>query len=359
MSIISLTDTILLFTGALNLWIFAAFEWSIMTTSTIVCKLSPFLIYTALDYSISLIVLLTAEKLYAISKPLQANQNKENIKKTLLFAFLSLGLCAAVNSHFLFSQSLNVIKIDNSMNKTSDTIKMCTNDIWWAKFYDYYWPYIDATIYSFLPFLLITVFNALIIKGLLKEAKKSCKLQKRFRSREDLNKAASSPALIKKNKIFKINCNQEAEFHSPIRRVAIVEFNSKNLFTQISLAIKHVNRVNKSDPKRITRVIFMINISFFLLTMPIVVLQIVNQAYINTKIKNLTTLDQEKRSDIIDKDEISQEHLFDLLKALFEFLQYLNHSINFFLYCFSGQTFRTETKNFILSFRKILNFCKE
>ena len=31
------------------------------------------------------------------------------------------------------------------------------------EFYEYYWIFIDATIYSFLPFVLLTIFNILIV----------------------------------------------------------------------------------------------------------------------------------------------------------------------------------------------------
>ena len=358
MSIISVTDTILLFTGALNLWVFAAFNWSIVTTSTITCKLLPFLIYTALDFSILIIINVTAKKMYAILKPLEAIHSKENVKKSVCFALLTLVICSAINSHFLFSQSLNIINVNNNFNKT--LIKMCTNDIRWNKFYDYYWPYIDATIYSFLPFILITVFNVLIIKGLLEEAKKSYKLQEKNCSKDALNKTGLSLALKKKNTILKIDKpNVELHSHYSNRRTAVVEFNSKNIFTQLALAIKHDKKVNKGNPKRMTGVIFMINISFIVLTMPIVILQIVNQIYINNKINKLSNLRDESISDSIGQDELSHENIFDLLKAIFEVFQYLNHSINFFLYCFSGQTFRNETKLFLLNFIKILGVCKK
>ena len=40
--------------------------------------------------------------------------------------------------------------------------------------------------------------------------------------------------------------------------------------------------------------------------------------------------------------------LIEFLHALAEFLQFCNHSSNFFLYSLSGKTFRNETKKFLI-----------
>ena len=65
--------------------------------------------------------------------------------------------------------------------------------------------------------------------------------------------------------------------------------------------------------------------------MPIVILQIVNKKSLRNK--------QESDEDF--------ENLFDLLKSIAEILQYINHSIIFFIYCLSGTSYRNKTKIFL------------
>lgn len=50
-------------------------------------------------------------------------------------------------------------------------------DVIWQSFYEKYWFYIDATIYSFLPSILLTIFNISIIRYLFKAADESLKLK--------------------------------------------------------------------------------------------------------------------------------------------------------------------------------------
>ena len=83
--------------------------------------------------------------------------------------------------------------------------------------------------------------------------------------------------------------------------------------------------------------------------MPIAIFQILDQREINEQ--SYKSIKNEKIVENIQK----QDHI--LLKAIFETLQFLNHGLNFFFYCFSGQKFRNETKKFFsnifdISFKK-------
>lgn len=115
-----------------------------------------------------------------------------------------------------------------------------------------------------------------------------------------------------------------------------------------------------------------INISFCVLSMPMVIMQIFYYSFINKKsneitISSLVYLIQDNKEPTFDKSKEvflqNQEHLnnetnnlVDLLHCIAELLQYLNHGSNFILYCLSGSTFRNETKAF---FRLILNVIKK
>ena len=77
-----------------------------MVLTNLSCKILPFIIYTMLDLSVGIIVTTTSEKLFAVSRPLIANNLKHNYKNSSKKIFLLLDFFAIVNSHFLFSHSI-------------------------------------------------------------------------------------------------------------------------------------------------------------------------------------------------------------------------------------------------------------
>ena len=67
--------------GGLNLWVESTFKWKLINKSIFICKTFPFFTYTMLQYSVTLIVIVTAEKLYAVLFPLKASRLKLNRKR--------------------------------------------------------------------------------------------------------------------------------------------------------------------------------------------------------------------------------------------------------------------------------------
>ena len=323
--------------GGLNLWLESAFNWKLTGISTVVCKIFPFFTYTMFDYSIAIIVIMTSKKLYAVSFPLRANALKFSRKESIP-ALSALLICCIINSHFLFSLTLAEVISTNSFN--SSTMNVCINDKWYD-FYDNYWIYIDAAVYSFLPFVLITITNISIIIFLVKEKKKSLTLQ-RFRVtkfRKFDSAIMHSNYFTEKNNIKDSSRLQSNSLISSASkqdqlkgRMIIAEHDRKHSVFEIASRYKRFPINNK----RLTIMIFLINISFSILTMPIVILQIIHQQKINDMIETIFT---EKSTQTFEE----KENIFNLLKAIFELLQFLNHSVNFFLYCLSGTTFRRET----------------
>lgn len=293
---------------------------------------------------------MTAEKAYAVIYPINANQRKSNIRRSVNFVIVAMAVCFCINSHFLASQSLNFITM-NSINSNetlnnTQTFLICGSSVWWTVFYEIYWPFIDATIYSFLPFILITTFNIFILKHIIKEKKKRSVLQhiNEIDSFSLLNSRMSS-LNTKIQVVFNKESTNQLELFDTKRRTAVVEYNCKNIFVYFASAAR-----SKTKSSKVNSIgILMINVSFLFLTMPIVILQIINSAY----------LSDNHPSYEISREEFSRKQYFDIIKAVFELLQYMNHSINFCLYCLSGRTFRKETKivlaNFINFLRNLKN----
>ncbi len=170
MSFLALTDTGVLIIGAINKWF--------TETSLVGCKLFPVLFYSFADYSVLIIVLMNGERLYAVWRPVQA----KNLLKTHFYRiFLALAgfFCFSINSHFIFSHSVVIHELiiqettavsftdltsirKNNKSYISQEVSVCEY-VRFKEFYEYYWIFIDATIYSFLPFVLLTIFNILII----------------------------------------------------------------------------------------------------------------------------------------------------------------------------------------------------
>lgn len=205
MSFLSLVDSGVLLLGGVNLWLHSANYNSLPMASVIGCKLVPFLFYSLADYSVFIIVIMTAERFYAVWKPVHSSHlNKKRLFRLNLF--LASLFCMLVNFHFILTHSLDE-QVDETyqeeinefhLNSTLISLiepkvnKICVY-VEWKVFYEKYWIYIDASIYSFIPFILITIFNILIIRLLSKADKKGnqlnadgvvCKLRKRTTSND-------------------------------------------------------------------------------------------------------------------------------------------------------------------------------
>ena len=280
-----------------------------------------------LHYSVTIIVILTADKLYAVSSPFKAFERKFAKKKLSIIAFLALLVCCLINSHFLYSLNIFPMNLSsNTINKnnTQNFTKICTNNKW-KSFYANYWIYIDASVYSFLPFTLITIFNTLIIIRLVKEEKKSFELQQTvFGSQYSVFKIRNR---VSRTEIKRVTYQK--------RRMAIIECNRNNSLLRVVMCHNQRKR-HKINTKVSILTILLITISFCILTMPIAIFEILNENYIK-KFSKLTIF-----AKYLFYDDFEEK--FNRLKSLFQLLQYINHSINFLLYCVSGRTFRQEAK---------------
>lgn len=174
MSFLGLVDTGVLLSGAFSIWLHYINLDGLPFISWLGCKLTMFIFYTLADYSVLIIVIMTAERFYGVWKPVHANKWTKK-RFSLITSFL---FCCFVNSHFIFTHS--IVEYPDSNNELvknlsdNETISMNTSScefIMWKEFYEKYWIFIDATIYSFIPFVAITLFNILIIRFLNKAEK--------------------------------------------------------------------------------------------------------------------------------------------------------------------------------------------
>ena len=173
MSLLGLVDTGVLLTGAFSIWLNHINLEPLPLISWLGCKLTMFLFYTLADYSVLIIVIMTAERFYGIWKPV----HKNFLTKKCLTMIVSFLFCCLINSHLVFTHSIisdsitNVSVYNLTANVSFNMNTVACEFVVWKEFYEKYWIFIDATIYSFIPFAAITVFNILII-SLLNRAEK-------------------------------------------------------------------------------------------------------------------------------------------------------------------------------------------
>lgn len=165
-----------------------------------------------------------------------------------------------INSHFFFT-----VSIQNKPNRdeceASPSFELLVNNIW---------PWVDAVIYSFLPFVIIGILNCFIIRKISQAAK---------------------------------------------RRKGFLQVKHRTT--------REVRRYKSSDSnKKLTTILLSVSFTFLVTATPM------NISLIFTAFWNRGPGD------------VKEAAMFHLIKTITELLMYVNHSINFFLYCATGQKFR-------------------
>jgi hypothetical protein len=182
----------------------------------------------------------------------------------------------SVNSHFLWSVELHHYTFNSS------SISKCHAKPLFTHLVEEIWPWVDAAIYSFVPFLIIIILNIFIIERIIS-------------ARQNRNVLRQRTSLQEKYGDVK------------------------------------PNRTHEEASKRITFMLLVVSFSFLLTTLPMNLVLIVTSIYGTKETENDAIFSKRK-----------------LISTSAEMLMYLNHSINFFLYCVTGKKFRLQFKELIL-----------
>ena len=168
LSALAIMDLLVLYIGLLRLWI-GQFTIDFRTQADWVCKIIVFLGYVCSDTSVWLIIAVTAERFCVVYFPLHAPRLC-NVKNARIVIFAIVLLFSSINGHFLWSVELEI----NHFNET--VLKTCHSRKNYQFLVEIVWPWIDAVIYSFVPFVLILVFNILIIRQVFMAKKTRSKM---------------------------------------------------------------------------------------------------------------------------------------------------------------------------------------
>ena len=264
LAVLSIADTFVLYVGLLRMWVGELTGSDIRNLNDWLCKLTVMLLHISSDYSVWLIIAVTVERYIAVCHPLKAFSMCNNSRAFKVVICIAL-LIVLTNSHFLWTIHVRELPLESN-----GTVSRCVGTPEHQVLVHAVWPWVDAVIYSFLPFVVITVLNSLIINQVFKS----------HRGREHLQNG--SPSLAGRG--------------------------------------RH-NRYSDQG-SRLTVMLLTVSFSFLLTTLPMNILVIIIELF---KVKNYHQLSQLK-----------------LASTVMEMLMYMNHSINFFLYCATGQKFRLQ-----------------
>ena len=276
LAVLAIMDISVLYIGLLRMWI-GQLTVDILDISNWLCKGLNFLGYVCSDSSVWLIIAVTVERYIAVCFPLRAPRMC-NTRRALIVVILIIVALSLVNGHMLWTVELSYKYHNGSY------VSKCDPSVNYKTLIKEIWPWVDAAIYSFVPFVIITVLNIQIIRQVLYSRKQRNALQQ----------------LTVTSKVNGIIYKTRAKRHC-------------------------------EGSKKLTCMLLAVSFTFLLTTLPMNVLQIVS-AFIGPN-----------------QDDGSAEYALryaklTLARTVVELLMYINHSINFFLYCATGRKFRLQFK---------------
>lgn len=259
LTVLTFADTMVLFSGLLRIWIAELTGGSdFRVWSQWSCKLTNVVGTTVSDYSGWLIIAVTAERFLAVCYPLKAPMVCSRRRAYLIMVGLLVFLLL-FNVHMLWTSELisqtNVCGQVRVHCESSPDFKYLGEEVW---------PWMDAFVYSFIPFVVILTLNVLIVRKVV--------MSRRHRDAQ--------------------LCRRSVTMTPPSEKSA-----------------------------RMSVMLVTISFAFLVTTLPMNVTVIVNNSV------NFQGAGRARMK---------------LGRTITELLMYVNHSINFFLYCATGQKFRRE-----------------
>uniref|UniRef100_A0A5K4F5P8 G_PROTEIN_RECEP_F1_2 domain-containing protein n=1 Tax=Schistosoma mansoni TaxID=6183 RepID=A0A5K4F5P8_SCHMA len=314
----SIVDEIVLIVGLLRRWIDKIFDTKFENTSNFMCKMIHFWGTSSSLLSVWLTVSLTAERALVVSFPLHVTRWISYTRVRNMIIILSI-LCVILSLHFYFtvgitSNCLHELKNSSSsswLTTINQTIQInltipfmkhktqmkCFNQCTILPQYsilNWYWSSFDAILYSYLPFCLIFGFNIIILKSVYRANKERKHLhihQYKLKYSRNHDSLSSTPSILTTKSII----------------------NHKNI---------KINETNYNI-KQLTIILLIISFLFLFTTFFIVLIKILAQII-----------------DLRGKNKLNIRINFYLIDNLSELFMYINHSMNFYLFCITGKLFR-------------------
>ena len=269
LAVLSLADILVLCIGLLTIWIDELMGFNPVDRSDWLCKITKAVGYTVSDFSVWCIIAVTVERYIVVRYPLRAG-TLCNTKRAMVFILVVFVFLLAVNSHFFWTVNVYSMVISNRSNDSNSTsihLTVCGSEKY-PFLVNTVWSWVDAFLYSFLPFVVIIVLNSLIISIVYTAQKGRTQLQ--------------------------VGGARESRRHNSVTSI------------------------------KLTFMLLCVSFAFLITTLPMNITSIAAFFFGASK-NNLASMSKYK-----------------LAYSVTQLLMYTNHSMNFFLYCATGQKFRQE-----------------
>ncbi|XP_070190166.1 probable G-protein coupled receptor 139 [Littorina saxatilis] len=258
---LAVADSLVLYIGLLRLWLGEVTGSDFHNSADWICKLTISLGYTASDLSVWLIIAVTVERYIVVCFPLRASAmiNTNRAKKVIGFLVL---LMFTINLHFFWT-----VEIVERQPVDGNNVSNCEAAPHHQQLVNAVWPWVDACIYSFVPFIVILVLNILIV-------------------------------------------------------IEVIEARAHRLRMQSTSERRRA--CGPGEGMKLTIMLLTVSFAFLLTTLPMNISLIVTAFWDHSN------------------NDLRRVVQFKLANTVAELLMYLNHSMNFCLYCATGQKFRQQ-----------------
>ncbi|KAH3836759.1 FMRFamide receptor-like [Dreissena polymorpha] len=187
LTVLACSDLLVLYSGLLRQWLIYLFDTDVRNLSEAGCKINVWLVYSSLDFSAWILIVLTLERVVSTWMPHRARTLCT--KKTAFAFIIAVGVfILGINSHILYGIGYKITQDENYYPIENKCIEIDRN---YAYFFENVWPWIDLCVYCAVPFVVIVIGNALILFKVLNSQKKS---KSTIASR--LAKKSSMPAML-------------------------------------------------------------------------------------------------------------------------------------------------------------------
>lgn len=305
------------------------------------CGFHNFIFYFSIHADVLLLLAMTVDRFIVVRFPLKAQRlctPSSAMKAIAAVCFFSF----ALNFQIFFTRRMG------PTGNVDDPLKCWHPDPDVDFFMKKIYTWIDASIYSFIPFLSLLVLNVLIIR----QVRISRKFSKQFTGRESGSKGPKVSNLrmeIEGDTVQSDDCTSSTDLsRSRFSSCEAVDESVDGVpGTAKSISVISGKKLNgdggggeKSESSRpakkatasanITMMLLMVSFTFLLLTSPVVIVLLYKRYYW------LPSTNAEKAK-------------ARLTHAVVDNLMYTNHAVNFLLYCLSGRRFRLEFKRLLES----------
>ena len=292
------------------------------------CGFHNFLFYFSIHFDVLILLAMTVDRFVVVKFPLKAQS--VCTPKSALKAVAAVGLFSfALNCHIFITRGME----ESGDPKDPLTCWYTDPDVDFFMTKVYTW--IDASIYSFIPFLSLAVLNFLIIR----QVRTSRRFSKKFTQRPGRGKGNKETSISETEQNTPSNEQTPTDNQSSGSSIESNQASRENLNSSVSTITlsrqsdappgsQNMKSRSKSMTRRtgnsnITVMLLMVTFTFLLLSSPVVIFLLYKRYYW------LPTTNAEKAR-------------ARLVHAFVDNLMYTNHAINFLLYCISGRRFRWE-----------------